>query len=980
MKPLPAFLAAAMLGAGSALSLEAQSATGSIDGLVVDQSRAVVPGVKITVLRPATGATRTLVTDANGRFRAPLLPVGQYELTATLSGFQTIERDVTLTVGQSLSVHLELSAAGPAETVVVSAPAEALERTRHSASSTVDETAIQNLPVNGRSFVDFALLTPGVTRDRTGDLSFAGQRSTLNGLVVDGADNNNTFFGRALGAGRAPYQFSQDTVQEFQVNSNAFSAEYGRAGAGLINVVTKSGTNVLRGSLFEYYRDVALNAISAINELNHLPKSPYHYHQFGGTLGGSLRANRDFFFFGYDGQRNRATQQVFLNLPPDTPGDAATQSAIEKLRPFVENWSRSLNQDVFLIKTDHAFGAGRRLTLRYNHQNFTGEGYENFGPQQAHEHSGDSLVRTRTLNASWAGVIGSRFFNEMRLQFARDHEPGTANGDNPEADIQQGGTRVFLIGRNNFSPRATTIDRVQAADTLTWTSGRHALKAGFDLQFDRIRTYFPGFFSGSYTFRSLASFDRGRPDGPGEGYRQSFPGPGTSGAETRPDLREYSLFVQDDWQLRSDLSVSVGLRYDLMATNGSGVRNPDPDLIAAGIDTGRFPTDTDNLGPRLGAAWSPAGRPYVVRGGWGLFYGRTPMVMATSAAANNGLNTISLTFNGQAVPTYPQKFTDIPAGGAAGVPSIVYIDESFANARLMQANLGFEWEVARGTSLAVTYLRVNGGDLPRSVDRNVGTLGARVVTIAPAGQAVSTPFFGADRPFRNFQRVIAFESSAESSYNGLTLELNRRFSGATQFRVAYTAARAVDTVPDATAVLPGNPTDDMKHASNPVDFDVDRTVGINDQRHRLVTSAVYSSSGLASGLEGAVRALAAGWWVSAIFTAQSGQPHSARINGDLNGDGNPRNDFTPGSPRNYGVLPAMVTLDLRIARDVPIRGRARAQIIWEAFNLFNRDNINGINLFQYGLQGATLTPIADFGQPVSSAGERIMQLAFKVLF
>ena len=182
------------------------------------------------------------------------------------------------------------------------------------------------------------------------------------------------------------------------------------------------------------------------------------------------------------------------------------------------------------------------------------------------------------LNASWAGVLGPRLFNEVRFQYARDHEPGTANSDNPEADIGQSGARVFLIGRNNFSPRVNTLDRVQVADTLTWASGQHALKAGFDVQFDGIRNDFPAYFSGSYTFRSLASFERGRPSGPGELYRQSFAGPGTTGSETQPDLREYSLFVQDDWKPRSDVTLNLGLRYDQMTTDGSGVRNPDADL------------------------------------------------------------------------------------------------------------------------------------------------------------------------------------------------------------------------------------------------------------------------------------------------------------------------------------------------------------------------------------------------------------------
>ena len=210
----------------------------------------MLPGATVTVRHQATGIVRETATDGVGVFRAPLLPVGTYEVTAALSGFATVRRpNLTLTIGQTLTVDVALKVASASEEITVSAEAPILEATRTQQSSTVGERAVANLPVNGRNFIDFVLTTPGVSRDtRGGDISFAGQRGTLNSLVIDGADNNNTFFGQTLGrtgSGRAPYQFSQDAVQEFQVNRNAYSAEYGRAGGAVINVVTKSGTNEL---------------------------------------------------------------------------------------------------------------------------------------------------------------------------------------------------------------------------------------------------------------------------------------------------------------------------------------------------------------------------------------------------------------------------------------------------------------------------------------------------------------------------------------------------------------------------------------------------------------------------------------------------------------------------------------------------------------------------------------------------------------
>ena len=977
-------LLAAIVAAATVGDVRAQSATGSIEGSIVDQTGAVMPGVTVTVLQTATGVTRSAVSDENGLFRLPLLPVGVYDVTADLSGFSSRKLpEITLTIGQTVTLRIQMAVSGVAETVNVSGGTPVIETSRTQVSSTITENSVQNLPVNGRNFIDFALLTPGVTRDvRTGDISFAGQRGTLNSLVVDGADSNNTFFGQTVGrtgSGRAPYQFSQDAVKEFQVNSNSFSAEYGRAGGAVINVVTKSGTNNLSGSAFEFYRDKVLNANNAINELNNRPKSPYHYNQFGGTLGGPIRPNRDFYFFNYDGQRNTQPNLVFLNLPANTPSDAATQAGIARLQPLADSWNRALNQDVFLIKTDHEVNDNNRLSFRYNQQNFTGEGFENGGAQNSSEHTGASLVKTNTFNASWTSIFGTTLFNELKMQVARDKEPGLANSANPEAVVQESGTTVLTIGRNNFSPRETTIKRWQIADTATWLRGQHKIKSGFDFQFDDILNNFPGFFSGSYTFRTLASFSVGRPVGANEFYQQNFQGQGTTGPETHPNIQEYSFFVQDEWRPRTDLTVNLGLRYDLMKTDAPPVHNPDPQLAAANIDTSRLDPDTNNWGPRLGLAWSPSGSRIAVRGGWGLFYGRTPSIMLGTAHSNNGINIVALTFTGDTVPTYPNSFAQIPSGGTAARPSIFYVDDGFANARLMQGNVAFEWEVRRDTSLTVTYLFVDGTDLPRSIDHNLGTPSSRTFTVAGTGETFPYPFYGPDRQFTNFTRVIGFESTADSRYNGITFEYNRRLHNHLQYRAAYTLGKVEDTVPDATAVVPGNAGDDAKYASNPTNFDADRTFGNNDQRHRFVLSGVYDTNGF-DGLDGFTQTLVKNWSFSLIFTAQSGQPYTARVGAvDLNGDGNTRNDIAPGTVRNEFRLESLVTFDPRIAREIPI-GRARLQLIWEAFNLFNRDNINGVDSTYYSVAGTALTRSTTFGRPLASSGERIMQLAAKITF
>src|SRR5207253_11262055 len=227
---------------------------------------------------------------------------------------------LTLTVGAQLSLSLTLTLAGQVAAVTVTGETPILEATRSQVSSTVNDTAIENLPTNGRNFNNFVLLTPGVTLDvRGGDISFAGQRGTLNSLIVDGSDNNNTFFGQSVGrtgSGRAPYQFSEDAVQEFQVNSNAYSAELGHAGGAVINVVTKSGTNDFHGAGFEFYRDQSLNANDPINIINKRPKSPYHFNQFGGDIGGPIIRGPLFCFFDAAAQRMNLAIPSFLVFYP----------------------------------------------------------------------------------------------------------------------------------------------------------------------------------------------------------------------------------------------------------------------------------------------------------------------------------------------------------------------------------------------------------------------------------------------------------------------------------------------------------------------------------------------------------------------------------------------------------------------------------------------------------------------------------------
>ncbi len=367
-----------------------------------------------------------------------------------------------------------------------------------------------------------------------------------------------------------------------------------------------------------------------------------------------------------------------------------------------------------------------------------------------------------------------------------------------------------------------------------------------------------------------------------------------------------------------------------------------------------------------------------MRGGYGMFYGRTPSIMIGTAMSNNGINVQTLTFTGAQIPTYPNILPSIPTGVVLPKPTIFVFDPGFQNPLVHQASIGVEHALTPDISLAVSYLYAKGTHLQRSTDINVGSPGTTTYTDS-TGRTYTVVTYGTDRPFSNFARVIQFQSTADSEYNGATLEINKRFSHNWQARVAYTFGKVIDTKPDATAVVPAS-GDDGKFASDPRNFNVDRAVGDADQRHRLVISAYWSMPYFRSA-GGWKEAVLGGWSLSGILTVASGQPYTPTLAPltDINNDGNNRNDIAPGFARNSQTYPMFLSWDPRLTKDIPI-GPVNLQLIAEAFNILNRSNVVGVTQSYWAVSGQTLTPVASYGSPTVSAGPRIVQLAAKVIF
>jgi len=601
-------------------------------------------------------------------------------------------------------------------------------------------------------------------------------------------------------------------------------------------------------------------------------------------------------------------------------------------------------------------------------------------------------VTTDTFTVTLNTAFSSRLLNEFRAQIARDREPGLSNSDAPEAVISNGGQTALTIGRNNFSPRETTERKLQFIDNVSYIAGEHSLKGGVDFNIERIKNFFPGFFGGGYTYTSYANFNNNLV----ASYTQAFAGAGTSGAATTPDFNEYGFFLQDDWRAARGLTLNFGLRYDAQDMKQGPTRNPSPSLAAAGIDTSRVNNDFNNFAPRFGFAWNPAALDrVVVRGGFGLFYGRTPAIAIGTAHSNNGLNSISITLTNPTGLVYPFRFSNIAEiqarGGQPPAANLFVFERDYQQPYTTQGNFGVEYGLTNDLSVGVSYLSVQGRHLQRTRDIN---LPPPVATpIAGAGVPTFLRHPGSTSPIRPigrtgdlFGRISLFESNANSGYNALVLQVNKRFAQHYQFLFSYTFSKVIDDAPDATSVVTANAGDDAKQAQQSFLLSDERGLGNANVPHRVVVSGLWDLDYF-KGLRGPARVIVGGWQLSGIFQASSNLPYSARLaaNVDLNNDGNRNSDRAPGFERNSFYTGRFVSFDFRTTKTFYFTERYRLQFIAEFFNVFNRLNISSFNGQLYNVTGlntpgVSLTRRADFGNPRGAFDPRIGQLAIKLIF
>ena len=590
----------------------AQDGSSALNGVVEDITGARVASAAVAVANPENGFHREAVADGAGNFSFGMLLPGRYVVSAWAKGMATQTASVELYVGGVEQVQLRLAPAGRTEIVTVSGQPETTETQDSGVSHVVSQQAIENLPLNGRRFTDLALLTPGVTQDprgltsdSNGDLAFGGVRGFQNNFLVDGADNNNSFYAQARGRYRAPYQFSNEVIKEFRVSSNSYSAELGRAGGGVFNVVTKSGSNDWHGTAFYYLRDRYFDAQQAFATC----KPDDRQQQFGGTLGGPIRRDRVFFYAGFDEHlltvpsimqfANGASTVVPQPADYDYTDKQLVQAAAQQLNTMAGAYPTTMHGNAGFAKLDYTFSQKQLAFVRLSTSRYTGTNNVFFDPSSeltsyAESENGTENVRTESVAAALMSAWTNSLATNLRVQFSRDLQQSIANSDQPLTKIYN---LVAGFGRSSMLPRDTREHKLNIADTLSYHTGRVQWKFGGDFIQAWIYNYYPAMFGGEYYFDDVkvnpwtyAPMKYGEPLTPLRAYAHDVPryymqSFGT--AVSHPNTRFYSAFMQDAIRVTRSFTLNVGVRYDLQTFEpGPLVSNP---LYPP---SGKVPTDT----------------------------------------------------------------------------------------------------------------------------------------------------------------------------------------------------------------------------------------------------------------------------------------------------------------------------------------------------------------------------------------------------
>jgi carboxypeptidase family protein/TonB-dependent receptor-like protein len=968
--------------------------TGSdLQGNVQGPDGGVLPGATITATSVATNQSRTAITDANGGYYIAALSSGQYTVVATLDGFRQMRRDVRLQLGQRVDVDFMLQP-GTSESIVVSASAPVVDTTQADVSTVVSQEQIDNLPTNGRNFLSFSVLTPGVTTDRTpqqgasatSGLSFGGQRARSNNIMVDGVDNNDPI----VGAVRAT--FSQEAIQEFQVLTNSYSAEFGKASGGVVNIITRSGTNEPSGNLFYFFRNDDLNSKSVFEKEDVFgnaisrEKAPFDQSQYGATFGGPIVRDRTFLFLSLEDLDVETNN--FVNIDPA----AAALLNANGFPVQLGNVPYEVSAEEYLAKIDHQWAPAHNFNIRANYAKLLNENVEPFGGITARSRGALQDRKDWAVALNETDMVSSRWINELRGQYASEEQLISSLDPNCGGicdTFAKGGPTVEIVGvasvgRQRFTPQPRDNERYQLKDTVNFAGTKHFAKAGFD--FNHVKTNetaLPLHFGGRFIFSALPAIPAlgiNQPISALQAFAAGLPaayvqGYGTSGAGY--DDRDIALFVQDDWTINSHLTLKGGLRYQrqFMYDIDYSVGLP-----GGGTYTYEIPEDTNNIAPRLALVFDPRGDGRSsMHASYGLFYDNHILANAQIANGVNGTDLRTLVARIPAsIPAWRAPGHKLPEP-ATPYPSLeISPDPALETPYSHQASVGYDRMMGANMAISADVLYVRGHNQLGTIDYNpiVPTLGTgrRPNDINNvAGTSAS---------------ILQYTSFGETWYRGLTLALNRRLANNYQFLVSYTLSKAEDTSTDFQSnFIPqnnGRGRDLNDLTGLPIGFDpmAEKGPATHDQRHRLVVSGMYQFPWAIN--------------VSTIITAASGRPFTPLIGADANGDGDggafpsDRARTNPTDPstsvgRNSETMESQFNVDARISKKFTlVRGIAIEGIV-DVFNLLDRVNYTEINNI-FGGGAYPSNPVKDaqgrvtYGVYEQAQPGRQFQLGAKVTF
>ncbi|HJP91367.1 MAG TPA: TonB-dependent receptor [Pyrinomonadaceae bacterium] len=899
----------------------------TLSGRIEDSSGAVVSGANVTATHLETNQQLATTSDYEGWFRFPYLRTGAYDLKIDAPGFSAISKQLTLTVGQSLDLPVKLEVAGVSAQVNINSDVPIVETARTQITETIHPAEIHELPLNSRNYLDLALLVPGVSPTNTGSnqrfaetsavpgqgISIAGQRNLYNSFIVDGVSANDD------AADLTGTYYSEEVIDQFQVVTSGGIAEFGRASGGVVNILTKSGTNDWRGDFYGFFRNQRFDARNPLAPTKDLLTQA----QYGATLSGPLHHNRTFFFTNFE--QTRRNYSAVVTISP-----AAVNSINNRLReinyagPLINTGVVPASFDTanFFTRIDHSINRRNQLSARYSLYHINAINSRTVGGLNAVSRGTGLSDTDQTVQVSNITTFSSRTLNEARFQFTNSRLDAPVNDEiGPAVGI----SGVANFGTATVSPLARDINLFEAVDNISTLRGAHSLKFGGNFLYNRINILFPGALQGVYTFTSLNNFLSGNY----LSYQQAFGVPNQ--VQSNPNL---GVFVQDEWRLRPDLTLNTGLRYDAQFL-------PEP-----------INTNTDNVAPRVGIVYAPGDRKTVVRAGFGLYYDRIPLRATSNALQRDGSKylVVQLSPTQPGAPVFPNVLAVQPAT-LPTKPNITRIDPNIDASYSEQANLQIERELPGNAVVSVGYLHL----------RTLHVILSRNVNVPTVPASAGVPNLG--RPDPNWGNISRFESSGDSYYDGMVVSFNKRAARWANLRVSYTLSKTID---DAGNFF-------FSSVQNNLDIRDDRGLSDNDQRHRLVVSGSLEApqQGKTHGLQ----SLARGFQLGYIFTYGSRLPFNVLLGTDRNFDTN-NNDRPVGVGRNTGRGFDFASLDLRLSRRFRITEGVDLQLLAEGFNVLNRANFGVPN----NTFGSGTTPLRTFGQPTAAFDPRQFQFGVKVSF